>query len=182
MRTTGVSLLLAFFAGCYTVDLPERLPDAEEAMLATTGSWIVLYDSTKLVPSAKHEGEFIAISNDSVFLFSASGLQGIQKQRISIGKLFVSDPPVTTGGLVAWVMLGTLSTASHGVGLVFTAPAWLIIGSISAGAAASSIDAGDLQYPARTWAELTAFARFPQGFPPGLDRSLLKKRVGFEEK
>jgi hypothetical protein len=76
-------------------------------------------------------------------------------------------------GLAAWSVLGTLSTASHGVGLVLTAPIWVIAGVAST---AKQTRAGHLVYPRRTASAFGAYARFPQGLPAGIDRAALTGR------
>ncbi len=179
MKKVLLLAVLIAVSGCSTVDLPSRLPDTEHAIAATTGAWIVLYDSTSLVASAKHEGELIAVAQDSVFLFQDSILIGVGKRRISVAKLFVVDPPITSAGANLWVIMGTLSTVSHGILLIISAPAWLIVGSVSAAAAVKAIDEGDYRYPnpGHGWAEFEQFARFPQGLPPNIDRSQLRARV-----
>lgn len=177
MKTIVALMALVLVSGCRTVDLPSRLPVAKEAVQATTGAWMVVYDSIKQVPRAKSEGELVSVEKDSVFLFSGAVLRGIKKDKIKIAKLFIVDPPIRPASANIWVLLGILSTASHGFGLIISAPVWLIAGSISAAGVASSDDEGDLHYPENKWSDLALFARFPQGFPTNLDRARLQERV-----
>ncbi len=54
------------------------------------------------------------------------------------------------------------------------APAWPIVGLVTAGVTASQANKRDCQYPDDTWEELRTYARFPQGLPHGISRSQLK--------
>jgi hypothetical protein len=72
--------------------------------------------------------------------------------------------------LAAWTVLGTLSTASHGVGLILTAPFWVISGAAST---AKQSRCGYVRYPPAIREDFLPYARFPQGLPPEVDRSRL---------
>jgi hypothetical protein len=74
------------------------------------------------------------------------------------------------GGLV---LLGTLSTISNGAFLLFTAPMWIIGGSIATGARSFE---PIVDYPKRDWGHLAPFARYPQGMPRGIDRKQIKMK------
>ena len=55
----------------------------------------------------------------------------------------------------------------------FTVPIWILIGSIST---ASATRQPEINYPGSNWESLTLYARFPQGIPPGLERSVLESK------
>ncbi len=72
------------------------------------------------------------------------------------------------GAIVAWGVLGTLSSLSHGAYFIITAPVWLLSTGIAAGAQgrAGLLDermtgATEQRQRVRKW------ARFPQGLPAG---------------
>ncbi|HEX7604399.1 MAG TPA: hypothetical protein VF316_22425 [Polyangiaceae bacterium] len=70
-----------------------------------------------------------------------------------------------TGALVTWGAVGTLSTLSHGVFLIFSAPIWTVAGMATSIAAAEDSDQSAVVLGGEQ-AQLWQFARFPQGLPP----------------
>ncbi len=147
------------FNGCATSSAPTNwLPDAEVAQVEAYGAWIEI----NLTQERYEEGEFIAISKDSIFVFSELGLQSISKQEVLKAKLTTFDS--NHSELVSWTLLGSLSTASHGIGLILSLPVWLIAGITST--ASQSHNASE-SFPSQEWEELTKFARYPAGLPNG---------------
>jgi hypothetical protein len=71
------------------------------------------------------------------------------------------------------MLLGTLSTISNGGFLIFTAPMWLIGGSLAVGGESR---APERKSPPLTWVELAPFARFPQGIPDGIALTALQEK------
>ena len=91
------------------------------------GGWLTVKTTTK----AKLAGEFIAISDDSIFVANETFF-AIAKSDIKSARLAVYNSNAgAMGGLTA---LGTMATLSNGFFLVFTAPLWIIGGSAAAGA------------------------------------------------
>ena len=68
-----------------------------------------------------------------------------------------------------------VTTISNGVFLLLTAPAWLITGLVAAG---NESHAPLRDVPPLAWAELAAYARFPQGLPPGIDLAEIRPKPG----
>ena len=70
----------------------------------------------------------------------------------------------SAGGLAAWTVAGTLSTATHGVFLVLSAPLWMIIGSATTAATANqrALEIHDRMSFCRA---ARPYARFPGGLP-----------------
>ena len=67
-----------------------------------------------------------------------------------------------------WSAIGTVSTLSHGILLVFSAPVWAASGI---GSSVYEGNANDIEVPRDRLDVLSQYARFPQGMPPGvLDR------------
>ncbi len=120
----------------------------------------------------KIRGEFIAVSDDTLYVLPASRLVAVPAEQVSIIKLSTYDPNV--GALSAWTVVGFLSTASHGFYLTLTAPLWLIFGSVLA--------VNESRAPYKTYdsnvalGDLKIFTRFPQGLPPALDRTAFKPK------
>ncbi len=95
-------------------------------------------------------------------------LTASSRQRAVEGELLAGS-----GAVAGWTALGVVSTISNGLLLIFTAPAWIITGTV-AGSSESYAPQGNV--PPLRWAELARFARFPQGMPPGLVLNTLKLR------
>jgi len=170
-RRRGVQLIVlvvasAATAGCYRSPAPEGwLPRPEGVPHQAFGSWIRLQDRPGR-PSIVYEGELIAVDADSVHvLFDRL----VSLPRPSFCCVTVTAFRMDYSPLLAWGLLGTLSTLSHGFVLILSAPIWAITAT-SAAAAASYAPRVVSTDPA----VLRGYARFPQGIPPGLDRGTLR--------
>lgn len=155
--------------GCATANAPPGwLPSPTEVRNTAYGAWIEL----SLVSGEKIRGEFIAVSDDTLYVLPASRLVAVPAEQVSIMKLSVYDSDVE--GLAAWTVLGFLSTASHGFYLSITAPIWLIVGTVSS--------VNESRAPHKTYdsnvalGDLKIFTRFPQGLPTALDRTAFKPK------
>jgi hypothetical protein len=140
-----------------------------EALSTAYGGWIELthIDSA----DQRSQGELIAVSADSVWVLVGNQAIVIPTARVRDGKLtaYVAQK----GNLATWTAVGALATLSNGGFLLFTAPMWIIGGSLVVGAESR---APERKAPPLTWAELAPFARFPQGIPPGLELTSLQPR------
>jgi len=107
------------------------------------------------------EGELLAVDDTTVTVLTKTGTRWIAKNEVS--RVSVKLYPSHAWELVGWTAAGVVSTLSHGFWLIFTAPAWLVVGlPTAAGSAASNhlhVEEGDAVY-------LWQFARFPAGLPP----------------
>jgi hypothetical protein len=149
---------------------PGWLPEPSEAPPDLYGGWVVVWSSEAGRRQAA-QGELIAVEEDTVFVLSARGLIAIPRAHITAATLTAYFPD--TRRISGWGILGTLSTLSHGIGLILSAPVW-IIGST---AAASSVSREPrLEYPQQPWEVLRMYARFPQGLPEGIERSPLRPK------
>ncbi len=118
-------------------------------------------------------GELIAVTGDTVWIKDASGGTVFPTSEVADGRLTWYDSKAGQVGAIAAV--GVLSTVSNGLLLVFTAPLWIIVGSTAA-AVQSRIPMEEA--PPVRWSELSAFARFPQGMPSGVELSELSSKPG----
>jgi hypothetical protein len=106
------------------------------------------------------ERRYLALSRGDEVTIVPSGC--IEKVKIAA---FEGAP----GPTILWGVAGSLSTASHGVYLLFTLPIWLITtaGASYAHSAAGYVRA-DYQKPLTAELDMIRkWARFPQGLPPG---------------
>jgi hypothetical protein len=171
-RLAAVSalLLLAGTACFYTTAPKGWLPTAAEAQRDAYGGWIMV-EYKAGVQRRTVQGELIAATQDSVHVLTADSIVALPTPIVISGTLTAYDAKVRT--LQLWTVLGAVSTLSHGAGLILSAPVWLIAG-VSATAAASKAPRVESTKPG----DIRAYARFPQGIPPGLDpRSLRQKDI-----
>jgi hypothetical protein len=138
------------------------------------GGWIKI-DLERESERSVVQGELIAVDEVSVYVLPLEG----DGRVVRVSRSEVRDARVEThasgaGGLAAWTIIGTVSTASHGGFLLLTAPLWLISGTASA-AVQSGKPMHD--FPEETWRRLAAFARFPQGPPAGLGQMHLSPKA-----
>jgi len=164
--------LVTTLSACASNPAPRRwLAPAREAQSDPYGAWIVLRAEARTVLTS---GELLAVETDSVFVLSENGhVEGVPRHAIADATIAYYDSE--WGTTAAWAAAGTLSTLSHGYGLVFTAPVWLLVGTIAAGTD-SRAPLLTVNSPVR-WVQAQAYARFPGGLPAGLPRVLpLKPR------
>jgi hypothetical protein len=146
------------------------LPKPQEAQQSAYGGWIEL-TYLEGTPAREISGELIAVSADSVWVLTEDQGLVIPTAAVRKGKL----AGYAARSLAPWTLAGTLSTASNGAFLIFTMPMWIIGGTL---ANRSESGASARKTPPLQWAELAPFARFPQGFPEGLELSGLSRKKG----
>ena len=159
---TALCGLLALIPGCATNSAPRGwLRQSEETQFMAFGGWIDVQHKTATLQKRpqKMKGELIAIHTDSIFILTETGLLVLSKADISRAKVtaFNSNSSTTIG----WTFLGTLSTLSHGLFLIFTAPAWILTGTIATIAQSRAPQIAKTKR--NTWEALAKYARFPQG-------------------
>jgi len=156
-------------AGCFQTTAPRGwLATPEEASHQAYGSWVRLEDRSKGAAVAI-EGELIAVDRDTIHVLSFARLMSVP--RASVCCVTLTAFRMDYGTLAAWGVVGTVSTLSHGFGLILTAPIWAITATSAAAAAsrAPRIQSTDPEV-------LRRFARFPQGMPAVIDRATLRPK------
>lgn len=167
-------ILVAAFAvttACVSSTAPKGfLPTPRQAQHDAFGGWIELRFVDVGVDRTM-DGELIAVSNDSVWVLGSTSARSIPTTAVTEGRL--TGYASGAGGVGAATVLGVLSTISNGWFLVFTTPMWVIGGSIAASreSRAPVREVGQLR-----WSALRPFARFPQGFPVGVQLSELRSK------
>lgn len=156
--------------GCSTVKAPQRSVPRREAIAADAfGGWLSV--SLKTTRSSI-QGEFIAISSDSVFIMPDKKVQVLPKADIDRARIIFFNNESDAYSL--WAFLSSVATISNGYYLVLTLPINIITGISTASAEAKRINYYD--YPSLTWEELNKYARFPQGIPEQVDINEIKPR------
>jgi len=185
MRTSdGAAPLLALALACSCATNPtpdDRIVSQEEAISSGKGA----YAFVRCDGAAAVAGELIASGNGRLsVLTDHGGLVHVDYARVADLTLGVHDN--NFDGIAAWTVLGSLSTISHGFFLIFSLPVWLASGI---GAAANESHRGLFVCPANTRSnppvssmtscliDGAAYARFPQGLPPGVGAAQLLGRA-----
>jgi hypothetical protein len=146
------------------------LPEPEQSQAEAYGGWIqVIHMEGQAQRST--EGELIAVSADSIWVLNQNYAVAIPTASVKDGKL--TAYAARKGRLATWTGLGAVATVSNGAYLIFTAPMWIIGGSV---ATAGETRAPQRKAPPLSWPELAPYARFPLGIPEGIELGGLKAK------
>ncbi len=164
----AAALVAVLGAGCASNTAPKGFLDSPHALPPTVrGGWVTLR-YTEDLHDRRADGELLAVHEDSVYVLTEQGFRAVSRKGVRSAK--VTGYAAEKGGFALWTLVGTLSTASHGFGLVISAPVWILVGSVTTAAESSAPDV-----PLRSgWARMRAWSRYPQGLPPALDRASLR--------
>jgi len=164
-------------SGCVGTSAPRKwLPSVQAARSEAFGAWTELNIKESEEQKYQVRGELIAVHDDSIFVWGPQGLAAYGRDHVTRVKLTTYRP--THGGMVLWTFFGSLSTVSHGVGLLISFPVWVIGGSAATASVSGEPDETCPESVIKQsghpcWEKLSKFARFPQGLPPTLDRTQL---------
>lgn len=150
------------------------LPKAEEAQVVAYGGWIEL-TCEENGGRRRSQGELIAVTADSVWVLEERGGVVMATAAVRTGKL--TAYAAQTGNAATWTVVGTLATISNGAFLIFTAPMWIIGGTLVTG---NESRAPERSHPSLTWEGLAPYARFPQGMPAGVELMALRSKNDYE--
>jgi hypothetical protein len=168
----AATLLSALLLGCAASHAPSGwLSNPTAIPRESYGGWLEMNYSTAANKKATLAGELLAVSADSFFLVAES-FHAVARAEVKSARLEIYNSH--SGEIAGLAFLGTLTTISNGAFLIFTAPLW-IFGGIGSTAARSREPM--VYFPKRGWSRLAAFARFPQGLPPDLDRRRIKMKL-----
>jgi hypothetical protein len=167
-RLARNALCALALAGCVSNPDPRnRTLEAVERL--GYGGWIVMTTRNKMWV----QGELISVddgyirvlgqTSDPQFAGRGWTLLKVANNNIERAQLYKYH---SEGGFGSWGLVGSLSTASHGFLLILTLPLWLLATGIVSGAETRHVI---VSYPEAPLPELAAWARFPQGIPPGID-------------
>jgi len=175
-KLVAVLPVLIFVAGCATTHAPNVwLSNPDQLQNEAFGGWIQVQYSNVPSVKKKESGELIAVSYDSLYVLDRFNLVAVASADVTKARLVTYD--AHTGELSGWVLLGTLSTLSHGWYLVLTAPLlWGLAGSI---AASSRSHDPIIDYPRHSFDAFRPYARFPQGLPRHLNRKALMPKEAY---
>lgn len=149
------------------------LPSPSAAVRDVYGGWIEV-----TVPVGRNDstvaGELIAVRADTVWILPDSGpVVAVPSSTVKKGR--VARYNSQSGAIAGFTALGVVSTISNGFLLGITAPLWIITGIV---ASSNESHAPLRGVPPLAWADLAAYARFPQGLPPGVDLGEIRPKPG----
>jgi hypothetical protein len=108
-------------------------------------------------------GELLASDADHIWIESWGAVRYVHAQDVRLLRIELYQGQALAVGV--WAGLGTISTLSHGVWLIFSAPIWFITGIAATATLASDNDA---EAPPASPRPLWQYARFPQGLPASM--------------
>lgn len=111
-------------------------------------------------PARVVEGELLAATPEALAILEGNEVRVIRAS--AARRVLVRVAPGSGGRIAGLTVAGSLSTISNGGFLVFTLPLWVLTGVASGARAAADVSAAPPGHPG-----LPAWARFPQGLPPG---------------
>ncbi|MFZ0452123.1 MAG: hypothetical protein WCE54_13510 [Ignavibacteriaceae bacterium] len=160
--------------GCAHSYAPRNwLPDTDHIQTEAFGGWLSIEYNIEGKETIKVKGEYITSDTVNVYILDDS-LFIIPKIKITDAILEIDDK--NTSQYSGWTTLGTISTLSHGLLLVFTFPTWLATGII-ASSGESFRDRYSESDPANEyWDQIIKFARFPQGLPENINPKALRRK------
>jgi hypothetical protein len=164
-RVAPVLLVLALLPGCLAT-----APRMRSEKLGTPAEGFELSDvpvlgyQVRVVPQMGPDvtGELLGVDGEHVFVLDGRGVRIIHLT--DLRQVYV-DVMNSSNGVVGAVAtgVGTVSTISHGILLVLSAPAWAVLGTAAAVAASAAQRA---EFSRASINLLRDYARFPQGVPP----------------
>jgi hypothetical protein len=174
-----LSGFIFFLSGCRTSRVPVDYSYSKRNLkVEISGSWTEIKLNTKDISASETSisGELIAVQSDTVYVLTRMGLQGIHKYKINEAVVYMYKNQAgiyTTVTVLLYVpdIVAALITGEPYF-LLIGVP-WLILGGVMAMIEGSD-ETNNLIYPYNSqMQELKKFARYPQGMPPGIDKSRL---------
>ncbi len=166
----GGAIALLLMAGCAGSIAPKHwLPEAIEVPQDGYGSWASV--TLSIGPGEFSEGELIAATPDTLFILGYEKLEAYGFNEVA--KVHLQSYDANYSALAVWTTIGSLSTISHGVILLISAPVWIITGTI---ATSSQSHAPHKTVVTGGWKQLQAHCRFPGGMPQSIDRKDIKPK------
>jgi hypothetical protein len=164
-------VLMLLAVACAGTPGPEGyLEPAAVVQREAFGGWIAVHADSSLI-----EGELIAVRADSVFVLNDSlGLVALPLTQHTYGRLGWYN--AQWGGVAGWAVAGASSTISHGYLLLVSFPVWVLGGSLAASSASRAPIVVIRPHDPEGWTHVARYARFPQGMPAALDRTMLRSK------
>jgi hypothetical protein len=177
IRPGDVVVVLALALGCSCGGYDNQLLDRSRGFggerVADVSVADVPVNGFPVVVVVEHgpnlEGELLAVDDERVFVLRDRGKSPASVRWAQVREVRVEvapSRPGEPGGSVAWTVVGTLSTLSHGEFLILSFPIWLASGVPVSWEHGQPLEARVTSAQFRDM--LYQFARHPQGPPPYL--------------
>jgi hypothetical protein len=174
-----LSGLILFLVGCSSLKIPASYRYTPIQLKKDfTGNWTEVRLNSKDITGSESvlSGELIAVQSDTIYILTENGLKDVPlaSMKETILYMFMDQSwkfALITGVLYLPDILAAMINAEAGF-LVLGIP-WILTGTIETMASGSN-NQNLLIYPYKNQlTDLKKFARFPQGIPPGIDKSKL---------
>jgi len=151
---------------CARLGVPEKwLPSPGQSRSSVYGAWVDIK-----FPTSTEQGELLAVTEDTLY-YADDQFHAVPIKKIFAARLVRYDPHIDD--IYGLTLLAVLTTWTHSGYLVFTMPLWIVTANLAAN---DRVNDPQLEYPENHIAWFTPYARFPQGLPPGLDRSQIRMK------
>lgn len=143
----------------YSCETPSYLPSNHEVGTNQYGSYIKVEQNDN-EQNLLRKGELISIDSSNIIVFDEISKKCVT---IPINKVSKFKLKYAKSSDYFWsIPVFSLSSFAHGLGLIFTMPANIVVTSI-----VTSSGSADYQFSKKniTYNEMRMFARFPQGIP-----------------
>lgn len=167
-----VALAILCAPACARTNAPKDfLATPDSAGSSLRGGWVELDFSD--MGANKLSGELLAVSAESLWVQPSTGAGVVMPRAAIASSSRLTKYKATTGAMAAGTTAGVISTAANGLVLIFTAPIWIITGSVGA---AGDSHAAQANPQAGTGVDdaLRAFSRYPLGMPRGADAAFTR--------
>jgi hypothetical protein len=172
-----IGIFVLILSGCAASRIPSEYRFSPRGLKhEISGNWADLKPHSADItnPLKTLSGELIAIQSDSIYILTSGGLAVFHLSAIdeTVVYMFTNQAAgmaVFTGLLFIPDVIAAITIGEPGF-LIIGAP-WLLTGSILT-VVESTNHSNLLNYPySNRLEDLRKFSRFPQGMPPGIDRS-----------
>lgn len=163
-------LIIALFANCSVVSAPQgTVPSRKELQTDAFGAWFSGKQGTQKILV---QGELVAIDGDSLFILMRDTLRAMLTSDFDTARIIVYNTEAKTYGIWTGILTGVSLLTGYYAAL--TLPLSLGIGITTYLDEKNRIHSFD--HPPHGWPEISKYARFPQGMPPGLDKRTLRSK------
>ncbi|MFO0645221.1 MAG: hypothetical protein U0326_03210 [Polyangiales bacterium] len=160
--STVLAFALMASLGCRSQFTTRGSPDAIRSVAVARSPDEVFGHTVRVtVPPMRIFGELISCDSDWLYLRVHEEVGNSAWQRIHWSENPTVDVelPSYGPGLLAWTLIGAVSTLSHGFYALITAPVWAIVGSIA------TTTGWNPRLGLESCRSARPYARFPQGMP-----------------
>lgn len=150
----------------------QYLPKPRDYDRSVYGAYVVVKHKD---PYSVTRGELLAVTRDSIIIFNMSSSYSTKEKIITLALTDIKKVKVQTanivnssGGILAWAALLLPVSLTHGIFMILSLPLNIINLSVMAVGISGNYYFEVPDNP--NWAEVAKYARYPQGWPEGLNK------------